>query len=601
MTVRTSPLPSRSLNLAPTSRSVRSAYALLTPAVLLLSALTTPAQDEARAIRQFKHPFRSSLKDTEGNFKAAAEQTAIVRQRSEVVPLLNDYDSVEVVKALVQAFTQVEQEVQDIDARRLEIDSILEKTHDRYYDKKEGKLKFTGGDAQAQMARWKALRQESGDLRTTLDEIRRLLFDLNSRIGAVENVDTLAWMLKNITGAKKYSPGLKVTVARAVGKGGTPMVEDMVAALARSKRTDETIALLDGIGLIGKGAKAAAPTIIKLLQHDKEAVKERAALALSTIAVPEAIEPMINLLATVHGQAKRRVAAYLEALTRQQFGENVATWRNWFKQEGADYLAGKHELGGGAPSHRKATTEKNYYFGIPQEGKAIVYIIDSSGSMKQEIDANLVRRAAKDDDDGKGTKASKPKPDKEKDKDGRGHKSTRLEACKNELIRALGLLSPKTEFNIIWFSDAAHPYKKALFKATPANVKAAQDWVRKLTPNSSTNIHDTLQLAFTFKNFGKKKRRIDTKKPQKNNQPNKYDVAYTEFAFDTIFLLTDGSPTKPPGDKPDSTEKILEGVRLWNQLQQVTIHCIGIGQGVNVPFMQQLASENRGQFKHFLD
>ncbi len=573
---------------------MRSVLALLPPLTLCLLAAPATAQDEAGALTRFKKPFRSSLTNKDGNFKPVSEQAAILTQRTEAVAQLGDLATVNVAKALVQAFTQVEGEIYDIDARRLEIDQKLKEMHDRYYDKTQGKVVFRGSGGPALMAAFKTLRQESGDLRETLDGARRLLFDLNSRIGRLQDLDTLSWMLKNITGNKKYSTRLKLTVARTVGNGGAAMVGEMVAALSRTKRPDEIIALLDGVGLIGKDAKAAAPEIIKLLRHDKEAVQERAALALSTIAVPEAIEPMINLLAAVAGQTKLRVAAYLEALTRQQFGENVSTWRTWYKNEGASYLAGKHELGGGAPSHRKATTEKNYYFGIPQEGKAIVYIIDSSGSMKQEIDANLVRRAEKAS--GKGTAASRP--DADKNKDGRGHKSTRLEACKNELIRALGLLSRETEFNIIWFSDAAHPYKTALFKATPQNVKAAQAWVQKLEPNSSTNIHDTLQLAFTFKDFGKSKRRIAIA-PQKARK-NKYDVA-PEFAFDTIFLLTDGSPTKPPGDKPDSTEKILEGVRMWNSLKRVTIHCIGIGRGVNVPFMQQLAAENGGEFKHFLD
>ena len=72
-----------------------------------------------------------------------------------------------------------------------------------------------------------------------------------------------------------------------------------------------------------------------------------------------------------------------------------------------------------------------------------------------------------------------------------------------------------------------------------------------------------------------------------------------EAAPDTIFLLSDGAPTLPPGDKPDSTEKIIHAVREWNSLKTVVIHCIGIGRGVNVPFMRQLARENGGEFKQY--
>jgi hypothetical protein len=69
-------------------------------------------------------------------------------------------------------------------------------------------------------------------------------------------------------------------------------------------------------------------------------------------------------------------------------------------------------------------------------------------------------------------------------------------------------------------------------------------------------------------------------------------------AVDTVFLLTDGSPTKPDG-KLDSTEKIVNAVRAWNPLKRVTIHCIGIGKGLNQGFLRQLASENGGEFKQY--
>jgi len=144
------------------------------------------------------------------------------------------------------------------------------------------------------------------------------------------------------------------------------------------------------------------------------------------------------------------------------------------------------------------------------------------------------------------------------------------------------------------------PPGAAIVTCMPAHIPASMPTSipgsnTSMMPNGSTNIHDSLQLSFSIKDFGKKVRRSSKKK-----RKNKYDVGVA-MGFDTIFLLSDGSPTKPPGDKPDSTEKILEGVRVWNSLKRVTIHCIGIGRGVNISFMQKLASENGGQFKHFLE
>ena len=75
----------------------------------------------------------------------------------------------------------------------------------------------------------------------------------------------------------------------------------------------------------------------------------------------------------------------------------------------ADAAIGVRELGKGIPSHREKTND-NYYFGIPQaDSKSILYVIDCSGSMRAPV----------------------------KMKGGTGD-TTRMEACKTELIRGLG-------------------------------------------------------------------------------------------------------------------------------------------------------------------
>ena len=118
-----------------------------------------------------------------------------------------------------------------------------------------------------------------------------------------------------------------------------------------------------------------------------------------------------------------------------------------------------------------------------------------------------------------------------------------------------------------------------MLPASKANIARAQEFVRELTHASSTNIHDSLELGFGLAGRGV------------------YDKYYgTEL--DTIFLLTDGSPTKPDGSL-DSTEKILVAVQSWNPLKRVTIHAIAIGKNLNDSFLRQLARENGGEFKRF--
>jgi hypothetical protein len=250
---------------------------------------------------------------------------------------------------------------------------------------------------------------------------------------------------------------------------------------------------------------------------------------------------------------RQRVVAAVEVLTGEEFGDNIGAWKSWWQQEAPAFVKGDRELGKGIPSNRKATNEF-YYFGIPQDqSDSILYVIDCSGSMKKMVTMESGAAA--------------------------GQETSRLEACKAELIRALGLLRPTQKFAILWYNDLPHWWEQEMQPATKKAIERAQEHVSKFRPASSTNIHDSLEQAFTLVGRG--------------GRDNAYEVL-----IDTIFLLTDGSPTTPDG-KLDSTEKILVGVRSWNALKRVTIHCIAIGKDLNEKFLRDLASENGGEFKQY--
>ena len=69
---------------------------------------------------------------------------------------------------------------------------------------------------------------------------------------------------------------------------------------------------------------------------------------------------------------------------------------------------------------------------------------------------------------------------------------------------------------------------------------------------------------------------------------------YYESAVDTIFLLTDGTPTTNDG-QPDSTARIFSATRAWNPQGHVVIHTIAIGRDLNASFLRQIADENGGR------
>lgn len=559
--------------LVPSHRTTRIRVILsILASTLLLVQAATAGPDESKAIKAFQRAFRVA-KGSEPNTSA----------RLATLQALAEYDSEKVAKALVKVFVTVDAEVRAIDAQRHaegeELQLIV-----------EGRT--TGGrfvfSSAAQQARWRQLKLNLVTLRKLVDVRRETLSQIGQVLSERQDPKAVTWMVKTVSGAKKHVLYLKIKIAQAAGGVGVPVLPAILKAIGKAKRPDELAALLTGIGLMGKAAGSGADTVIELLKHKAPIVREHAALALSTICDPKAIEPMIDALGRSFGQSKKRIGAYLEALTRQKHGSSAPTWKRWFAAEGAKYLAGEAQLGGGVPSSRKKTTEENYYFGIPQDGESIIYIIDSSGSMKAEVKLRLPKSKRGSGRRSGGTSAKMEKKPGEKKADKKT--TTRLEACKAELIRALGLLEPKTMFNVIWYSELPHQFKLGMVQAKPSTVKVAQDWVRKLQPSGSTNIHDSMQMGFRLTGQiagadGSMPGPLTGKK-QKRAAP------------DTIFLLSDGSPTLPNGEF-DSTEKIIKAVRKWNALKSVVVHCIGIGRGVNERFMKKLATENGGEFKRF--
>ena len=512
---------------------------LLLPLFALVAA-ALPGQDEAKILSSFKKTFAAAKAKRPGASvdakRAALEKTA-------------GLDSGKLAQLLVQGWKVVDTELAALDSERFAARDEVARI-----DKQKGPR---GQLPQNLFNRVQELRPKLGQLRLKSDAMRALLEEVGNRITELRRRDSVLFLLKKVCGHKKASLPLKLVAAKAVGAAAAEVLPELANAITRARQPAEQIVLLDAMALAGEQARLHATPVIKLLSSKEPAVCERAALALAKLAVPEGIEPMITLLSRSTGQMQLRVAAALEVLTGEQFGENIGAWHAWWKAQGAAIAAGDRELGKGVPSNRKATNE-NYYFGIPQEqSDAILYVIDCSGSMSAPVRL----------DTGRTTAGGKPE------------ETTRLEACKKELIRALGLLNPKQKFSIIAYNDQPYFFEEKMLPATKDNTERAKLFVEALQPNSSTNIHDSLQVGFDLAGRGSKDK-------------------YYGIELDTIFLLTDGTPTKPDG-KVDSTEQILLGVRQWNPLKRVTIHCIAIGRNLNRPFLEQLARENGGEFKQF--
>lgn len=550
--------------------------------VSLFLALLSPlaAQDDADLVKAFKRSFKPSAKALEKAMQGAdgyrTDHPVYRQKRAAADKLASDWrkaieslrgsGSAATAKAVADAWVKVDKEVGPLWKERGKLEKRVEKS----YSKIE---KLTGGEGvqpdneypqsvrAAEVVFLQASRRSS-EVRRRITLLTAMHEELRLVVKSMVDPAGIGWLLDNLIGSKKHALALKVAAIRAAASRGEQLYGAMTSALDRAQKPDEIAGLVHGIGMLRERAKSSAPKLLALLDHADPGVCEQAALALQHMKIPASIEPMIGLLSRSRGHARQRIANALEILTSQQFGKDVAAWRRWFAAEGADYAAGLKPLGEGKASAHEEYNKKNYYYGIPQDGGAILYIIDCSGSM-------VVDKDSPEWEGGQGN----PRPIAARDK-----KNSRSAASKRELIRAIGQLSSAKTFNIIWYNHKAEAFKKKMTPATPENIKAAENWIKELPAYSSTNIYDAVKLAFTMTGRGS------------------FDSSYS-VEFDQVFLMTDGKPTLQ-GVGDDDPMKIIEGARGWNSLKRVQIHTIAFGtKDINHEFMRDLAVENGGSYR----
>jgi len=153
----------------------------------------------------------------------------------------------------------------------------------------------------------------------------------------------------------------------------------------------------------------------------------------------------------------------------------------------------------------------------------------------------------------------------------------RLETAQTELKQVLAHLPAATKFNLVTYSDTAAAWSETLVPATVENVRRAARFVDRLRPVNATNIWDGLR------------------------------VAMADEAVDTVFFLSDGSPTAGAIVDPEAILAELEAMNRW---RRVRFHTIALTRGAPpamfagsedpvaaASFMARLAKATDGTFR----
>ena len=129
---------------------------------------------------------------------------------------------------------------------------------------------------------------------------------------------------------------------------------------------------------------------------------------------------------------------------------------------------------------------------------------------------------------------------------------------------------------VVLFNTGVVTWQKKMMPAIRVNKDAIHKWVLERGPGGATNLFEGLERGFGFAGRGS------------------FDKHY-KSAVDTIFLLSDGSPT---AGRVRATGAILREIGAINDLRRIAVHTVGLGRQLNVAFLRRLARENAGDFVH---
>lgn len=124
-------------------------------------------------------------------------------------------------------------------------------------------------------------------------------------------------------------------------------------------------------------------------------------------------------------------------------------------------------------------------------------------------------------------------------------------------------LPATTKFNVVVYENAVVPFWKELQRCTDEVRKEAIERTAQIALGGGTNIFDALEQAFA------------------------------DAEVDTVYLMTDGTPTAGRIVDP---EQILDEIVRRNRTRQVVVHCIGLG--IDSELLKQLAAATGGTYKY---
>jgi hypothetical protein len=324
------------------------------------------------------------------------------------------------------------------------------------------------------------------------------------------------------------APLIAVLLASSLPKTEADLNESLETYLAKSKDGAAAVtAIADELGK--QDDEQSLPSLQKLARlkcfSSSFACRRATVQAMILIRRPESIDGLMALLPRVDGEVAGDIVRHLTQISGEQLAGDLPAWRNWWKKhkEGFEFPA----RGAKPPVGEVAPPGAASYYGLSLNARRLVFVLDVSGSME----------------------------------------GPRLQAAKEELIRAIEGLAKEVSFSVLVYSDAVTPWQRKLMPADPSNKRSASQFVYTRRGAGKTATYDALETAF-------------------------------QFDAEAIYFLSDG---KPNGGKIITPDDIVAVITQANRSRRISVYTIGVAPGVpDGPFdifLRTLAEQNFGAYR----
>lgn len=511
---------------------------------------STSLRPQDPAVQNFNNYFKEYSREYGRAGKDEDRRAAAIANLRETILTLLGVESPEVVPALVSALKIEESEVQNAALRvlggfqtRPPVDALLA-----------------------------ALSQEKQDA------VIALMLEAFERGKYAGSLDTLRPLLAN----RMWQVRRRAILALASLKD--PATAPVIAGLANDREAAVRCAVLDGLAEMG--SDAVLQLAMSALADPVWQVRASAIHALALVRKGEALGPLVAALEREDGRLQVDLVATLENLTGFFYGQDLERWKELSERSGGRFpvpsMEAVEELrrrardakkprtgaAGDALADESQTVAETMYHGIETPSRSILFVIDVSGSMENEV------------------------VEKDRFRDGNYPSMTRFDIVKTELLRTIARLEPNVNFNVQAFATEVRWWKPKLQAASEAGKSAAMDWVRRLAPIGGASKEELARVGLTDSaNLDGGQTNSFAALMGALGVTDKSDRDYA-VTVDTVFFLSDGRPSTGDYVEP---EDILRVVGRENELRKVVIHTIALGE-FQKDFMQRLAEQNGGVF-----